>query len=101
MSRDEHHAVRTTLTLDDDLAERLKREAARSRVSFEETVDQTLRIGLARRKALEAEPPFRIEPRALGLRPGFETPSWSRSRSRTAPPSPPPTATSAASTAWT
>jgi hypothetical protein len=38
--------VRTTLTIDDDVAARLERERHRRRVSFKEIVNEVLRAGL-------------------------------------------------------
>lgn len=65
--------MRTTLTLDEDLAERLKAEVHRTRKSFREVVNETLRIGLATRRALRAPQPFRVVTRDLGhLRSGLD-----------------------------
>jgi predicted CopG family antitoxin len=61
---------RTTLTLDDDVAAKLKAEMRRSRRSFKETVNEVLRRGLTRKKTLEI-PPYKVPARDLGLRPGF------------------------------
>ena len=64
--------MRTTLTLDDDLSERLKREVHRSRRSFREVVNETLRAGFATRRAALSKEPFRVTTRDLGeLRPGL------------------------------
>lgn len=41
--------MRTTLTLDDDLAQRLKQAAMRDGKPFKETVNETLRAGLGLR----------------------------------------------------
>lgn len=41
-----HHDVRTTLTLDDDVAIRLERERRKRRVSFKDIVNEALRAGL-------------------------------------------------------
>ena len=71
MSRCKHHEVRTTLTLDDDVAAKLKAEVRRGGRSFRETVNAVLRRGLAARRATQAEPPFKVEARDLGLRPGI------------------------------
>jgi len=65
--------MRTTLTLDDDLA-RLLRELARSGdLSFKQVVNDTLRAGLA---AHEREPEprvYRLRPSHLGkLQPGID-----------------------------
>ncbi|MGO8854620.1 MAG: ribbon-helix-helix domain-containing protein [Steroidobacteraceae bacterium] len=58
--------MRTTLTLDDDVAARLQAEARRSGRPFKVVVNEHLRAALAQRKALKALPPFRVEPRNLG-----------------------------------
>lgn len=58
--------MRTTLTLDDDIAARLQVEARRSGRPFKAVVNEYLRAGLAQRRALKAAPPFRVEPRSIG-----------------------------------
>ena len=63
--------MRTTLTIDDDVAAKLKAEVRRGGKSFRETVNEVLRRGLMARKAAQADPPFRVEARDLGLRPGI------------------------------
>ena len=64
--------MRTTLTLDDDLAVRL-RELARSRgVSFKEVVNETLRRGLSVQVTGEDAPPYRVKPFRSPLRPGID-----------------------------
>jgi hypothetical protein len=50
--------VRTTITLDDDVAARLKRVGERRGTSFKETVNEALRRGLE----VLAQPPAAIEP---------------------------------------
>jgi hypothetical protein len=63
--------VRTTLTLDDDVASKLKSEARRSGRSFREVVNSTLRRGLGSRRETKPSAPFRVVARDLGeLRPG-------------------------------
>jgi hypothetical protein len=63
--------VRTTLTLDDDVAAKLQAESRSSGRSFKEVVNQYLRLGLLQRKATRGREPFKIEPRDLGaLKPG-------------------------------
>ena len=62
--------MRTTLTLDDDVAAKLKIEVRRSGRPFRDVVNDVLRRGLAHRP-IGPKPVFRIEPRDLGrLRPG-------------------------------
>lgn len=64
--------MRTTLTLDDDVARRLKAEVHTRRRPFREIVNETLRIGLANRRAARPKQPFRVVSRDLGeLRPGL------------------------------
>jgi hypothetical protein len=64
--------MRTTLTLDDDVAAKLKAESCRAGRPFRAIVNETLRRGLASRRATAERQPFRIGPRDLGdLRPGL------------------------------
>ena len=64
-------SVRTTVSLDPDLAARL-RELARERGdSFTETLNNTLRRGLAAGRAGSGKP-YRLPSRRLGLRPGID-----------------------------
>ena len=64
--------MRTTLTLDDDVAAKLKAESRRAGRPFREIVNETLRHGLASRRATAKSQAFRIAARDLGdLRPGL------------------------------
>ena len=64
--------MRTTLTLDEDVAGKLKSEARRSGRSFREIVNDTLRRGLASRPEAKPRKPFQVSARDLGqLRPGL------------------------------
>ena len=66
--------MRTTLTLDDDVAAKLKAESRRAGKPFREIVNDTLRRGLASRRATAAaqRQPFKIVARDLGnLKPGL------------------------------
>lgn len=61
--------MRTTVTLDADVAARLK-EAARVRgVSFKEALNSAIRAGLAAGRAAQ---PYHTPSRSLGLRPGID-----------------------------
>jgi hypothetical protein len=72
MSMAKHQDVRTTLTLDDDVAGKLKAETRRSGRSFREVVNDTLRRGLATRRETQRGAPFRVAARDLGeLAPGL------------------------------
>jgi hypothetical protein len=62
--------VRTTLTLDDDVASLLNKEVRRSGESLKQAVNRFLRLGLTASKQ-PARKPFRIKPLDLGL-PPFE-----------------------------
>jgi hypothetical protein len=57
--------VRTTLTLDDDVAAKLEAEARRSGLSFKEVVNAMLRIGLAAKRGKLPRPAFKAKPLAL------------------------------------
>lgn len=58
--------MRTTLTLDDDVAARLQAESRRTGRPFKAVVNEFLRAGLAQRRAARAAGPFRVEPASLG-----------------------------------
>jgi hypothetical protein len=62
--------VRTTLSLDDDVAKLLEKESRRSGSSFKEIVNYFLRLGLMSAKS----PPrksFTVTPRKMGLPSGL------------------------------
>ncbi len=62
--------MRTTLTLDDDVAAKLRAEARLSGEPFKQTVNRVLRTGLHVRSVAGSAPPFKVKARALGVRPG-------------------------------
>lgn len=63
--------MRTTLTLDEDVARQLRQETRRSGSSFKEAVNHFLRLGLsADRKP--ARKPFVVTPINLGLPEGYD-----------------------------
>jgi len=64
--------MRTTLTLDDDVAAKLRAEARRSGRPFREVVNEAIRRGLMNRRATPPAGPFKVMCRDLGrLRPGY------------------------------
>ncbi len=64
--------MRTTLTLDDDVAAKLKAETRRSGRSFRDTVNDILRRGLATGRRAPQYSAFKVVTRDLGeLRPGL------------------------------
>lgn len=62
--------MRTTLSLDDDVASLLNKEIRRSGISFKEAVNHFLRMGLMAPKQANRKP-FQVTPRPLGLPPGL------------------------------
>jgi hypothetical protein len=67
-----HHDVRTTLTLDEDVAARIQAEARRSGRPFKVVVNELLRSGLAQARKAPGTEPFRVETGTFGsLRPGL------------------------------
>ncbi|MCV0395303.1 MAG: hypothetical protein K5872_07715 [Rhizobiaceae bacterium] len=58
--------MRTTLTLDDDIAAKLKSETRRAGKPFRDVVNETLRRGLASRRAAASTEPFKVVARDLG-----------------------------------
>jgi hypothetical protein len=62
--------MRTTLTLDDDLAELLKRRASDREVPFKQVVNDAIRAGLQEPRVKPK--PYRMKPGDMGLKPGIE-----------------------------
>lgn len=64
--------MRTTLTLDPDVATRVKAEASHHNIAFKTLVNEALRLGLdAYAGRAKAAQPYRTRPVAMGLRAGF------------------------------
>jgi hypothetical protein len=64
--------MRTTLTLDDDVAAKVRAECGRTGESFKAALNRLLREGLATRARQKPSAPFHVRARALGLRPGVQ-----------------------------
>jgi hypothetical protein len=64
--------VRTTLTLDPDLARKLKDLAHRQGQSFKQTVNDVVRRGLAGQVQAEPVAPYTVEVHHGGFRPGID-----------------------------
>ena len=62
--------MRTTVTLDSDLAAKLRALAHERGVSFKEALNSTLRRGLA--QGAESKRPYRLSSKPLGLRAGID-----------------------------
>jgi len=65
--------MRTTLTLDDEIARILQETAFQTRRPFKRVVNDTLRAGIAAGAAPSRARPYRLTPAHLGgVRPGFD-----------------------------
>jgi hypothetical protein len=62
--------MRTTVTLEPDVAAKLRRLAHERGISFKEALNSALRLGLA--EGAGAARPYRLPARRMGLRPGIE-----------------------------
>jgi hypothetical protein len=59
--------MRTTVTLDPDVAAKLKQVARQRGVSFKEALNASVRSGL---RSAESPQPYRVPTRRLGVKPG-------------------------------
>jgi hypothetical protein len=57
--------MRTTITLDDDVAAKLQLKARKGGQPFKQVVNDTLRAGLAVESQTKSLPPFKIESKQL------------------------------------
>lgn len=64
--------MRTTLTLDDDVARLLQEEAQRLRLPFKQVVNRALRMGLRGDAEPQARPRFQVKTHSFGLKPGVD-----------------------------
>jgi putative NADH-flavin reductase len=64
--------MRTTLTLDPDVARMLEEEAARQRKPFKQVVNEAIRRGLAPTAATRSRRRYRVRPHRTALRPGID-----------------------------
>lgn len=63
-------SIRTTVTLDEDVLERVKRESRSRGASFRDTLNDLLRAGLLSRTTTP-RPPLKIKPVPMGYRAGL------------------------------
>ncbi len=70
--------MRTTLTLDPDVARMLEEEAHRQRKPFKQVVNEAIRRGLAPRAAGKRPAPYRVSPHRTTLRPGIDAEGLNR-----------------------
>ena len=75
-----HHDVsmRTTVTLDSDVARLVRDAMHRSRRGFKETLNAALRNGLRRGPDPGRPVPFVVKPKAMGLLPGIDPASFNQ-----------------------
>ena len=64
--------MRTTLTIEPDVEQLLKRELRRTNRSAKAVVNDALRVGLGVRGKPPQLPCFRVEPHAFGFKPGVD-----------------------------
>jgi hypothetical protein len=65
-------SIRTTVTLDDDVAARLKEVSASRGLPFRTVLNDLVRAGLLASKSRLPQTPYKIEPLNLGVYPGVE-----------------------------
>lgn len=63
--------MRTTLTLEPDVAELLRRETQDGRLSLKKVVNERLRIGFGR-NTKSGQKPFKVHPHPSGIAPGMD-----------------------------
>jgi len=64
--------MRTTLTLDDDLAGLLKQRARELGIPFNEAVNRTIRAGIGEATATRRDPAPKMISHSFGFRPGID-----------------------------
>lgn len=64
--------MRTTLTLEDSLAAKLRSTARKRNLSFKDVVHEALRKGLQASTRPAKAKPFKIKPLSLGVLPGID-----------------------------
>ena len=72
--RHRHHDanVRTTLTLDRDVAERVRGEMRRTGKALKAIVNEALRLGLGMGGKAPRAPRFEVQPHDFGFKPGVD-----------------------------
>ena len=63
--------MRTTVTIEADVEEKLREFMARNRYTFKQALNETLRRGLGAPTGL-ARKPFKVEARPMGIKPGVD-----------------------------
>lgn len=65
--------MRTTITLDDDIADKIEILRNEQNMSFKQAVNLLLRQGLEARLQQPSSKRYSSQPRRLGLRPGYDS----------------------------
>ena len=65
-------SMRTTLTLDEDVAAKLRQEMVRMGASMKDVVNEFLRRGLEAPREEDIARPFTVESRPMGLKAGID-----------------------------
>jgi hypothetical protein len=63
-------AMRTTITIDNDVLERARAIAAKLRTPFETVINEALRAGLDQVERPAEQRPYKTKPHKMGLKPG-------------------------------
>ena len=63
--------MRTTVTLEADVEEKLREFMSRNRYTFKQALNETLRRGLAS-KTTQPSTPFEVKARPMGVKPGID-----------------------------
>lgn len=64
-------SIRVTVTLDDDVVERLKQRSRAQGISLRQTINDVLRTGLLALERPVSQRKFRVEPKHMGVSPGL------------------------------
>lgn len=64
--------MRTTLTLDPDVTQKLKSRVAEQKAPLKKVINDALRRGLAARPEPKPKAPFRVAPHSFGFKPGID-----------------------------
>lgn len=70
--------MRTTVTLDRDLEQKLRENALRTRRPFKRVLNETIRSALAAESAAKTTKPFVVQSRKMGLRTGQDPLAFSK-----------------------
>ncbi len=70
--------MRTTLTLDPDVARMIEEEVHRQRKTFKQVVNEAIRLGLSQTGLRRTGRRYRIVPHRAKLRPGFDRTGFNR-----------------------